>query len=120
WTYRDIHLLIIHPSNSRELYMTTGMGLYRSLDAGETWTLLIDNNFRIGYPDHLIISPFDGNTMFMAGAAENPGTWRKSRNADATIVRTDDRARSWTDASKGLPASRRANIEAMSLAAYPG
>ena len=26
----------------------------------------------------------------------------------------------WTDASKGLPADRRPNIEAMSMAAYPG
>jgi len=120
WTYRDIHLVVVHPSNSAELYMTTGMGLYRSLDTGETWTLIVNNSFCIGYPDHLIVSPLDGNTMFMAGAAENPGTWRESRSANATIVRTRDRGRNWTDASKGLPVSRRANVEAMSIAGYPG
>jgi photosystem II stability/assembly factor-like uncharacterized protein len=120
WTYRDIHQIVVHPENSAEIYMTTGMGLYRSLDAGETWTLLVDNNFRIGYPDHLIVSPRDGNTMFMSGARENPGTWRKSHSADGTIVRTRDRVQSWTDASRGLPENRRANVEAMSLAAYPG
>ncbi|MGH7032199.1 MAG: WD40/YVTN/BNR-like repeat-containing protein, partial [Stellaceae bacterium] len=119
WTYRDIHLVVVHPANSAELYMTTGMGLYRSLDAGETWTLIIDNNFRIGYPDHLIVSPRDGNSMFMAGAGENPGTWRASHSAAGTIMRSRDRGVSWTDASQGLPAERRANIEAMSLAAYP-
>jgi photosystem II stability/assembly factor-like uncharacterized protein len=100
--------------------MTTGMGLYRSLDAGETWTLVIDNNFRIGYPDHLIVSPRDGDTLFMAGAGENPGTWRASRSAAGTIMRSRDRGISWSDASNGLSAERRANIEAMSLAAYPG
>ena len=120
WTYRDIHLVVVHPENSAELYMTTGMGLYRSRDAGETWTLIVDNSFAIGYPDHLIVSPRDGNTMFMAGAGENPGTWRASRSARGTIARSRDRGVTWTDASKGLPADRRPNIEAMSVVAYPG
>jgi photosystem II stability/assembly factor-like uncharacterized protein len=120
WTYRDIHLVVVHPENSNELYMTTGMGLYRSLDAGETWTLEVDNSFCIGYPDHLIVSPRDGNSMFMAGAGANPGIWQKSHRAEATIMRTRDRGKTWTDASKGLPDDRRANVEAMSLAAFPG
>ncbi|HWE73590.1 MAG TPA: hypothetical protein VG328_10560, partial [Stellaceae bacterium] len=118
WTYRDIHLVVVHPENSAELYMTTGMGLYRSYDAGKTWTLIVDNSFAIGYPDHIIVSPRDGNTMFMAGAGENPGTWRESKNARATIARSTDRGVTWVDASKGLPADRRPNIEAMSMAAY--
>jgi photosystem II stability/assembly factor-like uncharacterized protein len=120
WTYRDIHLVVVHPDDSNELYMSTGMGIYLSRDAGETWKLIVDNSFDVGYPDHLIVSPRDGNTMFVAGAKANPGTWRKTHRADATIMRTHDRARSWTDASAGLPADRRPNIEAMSLARYGG
>ena len=119
WTYRDIHLLVVHPSNSAELYMTTGMGLHRSFDAGETWDLLVDNSFRIGYPDQLIVSPLDGDTMFMAGASKNPGTWRTSRSAETTVQRTRDRGVTWTDTSSGLPEIRRANVEAMSVTAYP-
>jgi photosystem II stability/assembly factor-like uncharacterized protein len=120
WTYRDVHLLVEHPANPAELFLTTGMGVYHSLDAGATWQHVIDNSFRIGYPDHLIISPLDGNTMFIAGAAKDPGTWRTSHRADATVVKTRDRMQSWEDASSGLPEDRRANIEAMSMAAYPG
>jgi len=120
WTYRDIHQVVVHPSNSAELYMTTGMGLYHSLDAGLTWKLEVDNTFRIGYPDHLIVSPRDGNTMFMAGAKANPGTWRQSHRADGTIMLTHDRARTWSDASQGMPQDGRANVEAMSIAEYPG
>jgi photosystem II stability/assembly factor-like uncharacterized protein len=120
WTYRDIHLVVVHPSNSAELYMTTGMGLYRSADAGETWSLIIDNDFRIGYPDHLFVSPRNLDTMFMAGAGEDPGKWQTSRFADGTIMRSFDRGRTWSDASRGFPESRRANIEAMSLVSYPG
>ncbi|HXQ54035.1 MAG TPA: hypothetical protein VN802_23275 [Stellaceae bacterium] len=120
WTYRDIHQVVVHPSNSAELYMTTGMGLYRSMDAGETWTLIVDNSFRVGYPDHLIVSPRDGDAMIMSGARANPGTWRQTHRAEGTIVRSTDRGRSWTEASRGLPQDGRANVEAMSVAGYPG
>jgi photosystem II stability/assembly factor-like uncharacterized protein len=109
WTYRDIHLVVVHPDSSDELYMTTGMGVYCSRDAGETWQLLVDNSFRIGYPDHLIVSPRDGNTMFMAGAKNDPGKWQTSHRAETTIVRTHDRVKTWTD-----------NIEAMCIASWPG
>jgi photosystem II stability/assembly factor-like uncharacterized protein len=58
--------------------------------------------------------------MFMSGARENPGTWRKSLHADGTIARTRDRGKSWVIVNRGLPDDRRANIEAMSVASYPG
>ncbi|HEV8020421.1 MAG TPA: hypothetical protein VGP41_04095 [Candidatus Lustribacter sp.] len=120
WTYRDVHLLTIHPDNPNELFLTTGMGVYHSLDAGAHWTHIVDNGFRIGYPDHFIVSPLDGNTIFITGAAKNPGEWRASHSAESTIMKTRDRMKTWTDASAGLPDDRRPNIEAMSLAAYPG
>jgi photosystem II stability/assembly factor-like uncharacterized protein len=120
WTYRDIHSIVVHPSDPAELYMTTGMGLYLSRDAGESWDLIVDNSFHIGYPDHLFVSPADGDTMFMAGAGKNPGEWQSSHHAGGTIARSHDRGRSWTDASVGLPEDRRPNVEAMSLAAWPG
>jgi photosystem II stability/assembly factor-like uncharacterized protein len=120
WTYRDVHLLTVHPDNSNELFLTTGMGIYHSLDAGEHWTLEIDNSFRIGYPDHFIISPLDGNTIFVTGASQNPGEWRTTHHADATIMKSTDRGRNWSDSSAGIPDDRRPNIEAMSIAIYPG
>lgn len=120
WTYRDIHQVVVHPDNSDEVYMTTGMGLYLSRNAGITWELILDNTFCIGYPDHLIVSPLDSNTMFMSGAGQNPGTWRESHRSASTVVVSHDRMRTTAEARQGLPADRRANIEAMSIAAYPG
>ena len=35
--YKDVHRLIYRPSNPDELFMATGIGLYRSQDAGRTW-----------------------------------------------------------------------------------
>ena len=38
--------------------------------------------------------------------------------SDTALYSTTDRGVTWSDASKGLPADRRPNIEAMSIAAY--
>jgi photosystem II stability/assembly factor-like uncharacterized protein len=120
-SYKDIHQITIRPSNPDELYMTTGPGLYHSVDRGETWEHLTvsGSGFRLGYPDQLIYSPDDDRVMFMSGAAKDPGTWRQSHHADATIMRSRDGGRTWEQAGKGLPASMRANIEAMSISSAP-
>jgi photosystem II stability/assembly factor-like uncharacterized protein len=119
WTYRDIHQVMVHPENSNEVYMSTGMGVYRSYDAGHTWELILDNSFRIGYPDHMFVSPRDGNTIFVSGAGANPGQWRKSKRAEGTVMRSRDRFRTAVEASNGLPDEGRINLEAMSIAIYP-
>jgi photosystem II stability/assembly factor-like uncharacterized protein len=120
WTYRDIHQIVVNYADSNEIFMSTGMGVYHSTDAGETWKLIIDHTFPVGYPDHFFISPLDNDTMFISGASSNPGTWRKTHRADPTVMKSTDHARTWHDASTGLPEDRRANFEAMSLAGYPG
>jgi photosystem II stability/assembly factor-like uncharacterized protein len=119
WTYRDIHQVMVHPDDSKEVYMSTGMGIYRSYDAGHKWELILDNSFRIGYPDHMFVSPRDGNTIFVSGAGANPGQWRKSKRAEGTVMRSRDRFRTAIEASNGLPDEGRINLEAMSIAIYP-
>ncbi len=49
--YKDTHRLILLPSNPDKIFMTSGMGLVTSPDAGETWEHLTDTEFRIGYPE---------------------------------------------------------------------
>jgi photosystem II stability/assembly factor-like uncharacterized protein len=119
WTYRDIHQVMVHPDDSNEVYMSTGMGVYRSYDGGVKWELILDNSFRIGYPDHMFVSPRDGNTIFISGAGANPGQWRKSKRAEGTVMRSRDRLRTAVEASNGLPDEGRINLEAMSIAIYP-
>jgi photosystem II stability/assembly factor-like uncharacterized protein len=118
--YRDIHLVVPIPSNPDELFMSGGMGLYHSTDAGETWEHLLDRSFRIGYPDHVIVSPLDDRTLFLSGAASDPSTWRQSHTAHGTVMRSPDRGRTWEPAGEGLDGGGRPNIEALSVAAYPG
>jgi photosystem II stability/assembly factor-like uncharacterized protein len=117
--YRDVHNVVPRPGHPGELYMTTGMGLYRSQDMGERWEQLTTRDFRIGYPDHLVFSPGDGRVMFMSGAQQDPSLWRNSHFADSTVLRSKDGGRTWEDANRGLPTKTRANIEAMCVAGYP-
>ena len=110
----------MRPSNPDEIFMTGGCGLYYSPDAGETWEHLTDRTFRIGYPDQLVFSPEDDRTIIMSGSSGNPGSWRQSHHADATVMRSRDSGRTWEDANRGLPDNMRANIEAMCLYTYQG
>lgn len=118
--YKDVHRVLLRPSNPDEVYMTGGMGLYYSADAGETWEHLTGRTFRIAYPDQLIFSPEDDRVLFMSGAEKDPGVWRTSHHANSTVLRSRDGGRTWEPANKGLPEQMRANVEAMSIATYPG
>ena len=118
--YKDAHRLIYLPSNPDRIYLLTGIGLYGSADAGETWERRTDQHFRIGYPDQLILSPKDESVMLMCGAAGAPTTWRKNNEAKGWILRTRDGGRTWEDANHGLPELSRSNIEAFTAACYPG
>jgi photosystem II stability/assembly factor-like uncharacterized protein len=118
--YKDVHRIVIHPTNPDVMYITSGEGLYGSADAGETWEHLSGRDARIGYPDALVISPRNPNVMYMGGANQSPGVWRTSHEARSTIMRSEDGGRTWEIAGSGLPDYMRANMEAMSLLEWPG
>jgi photosystem II stability/assembly factor-like uncharacterized protein len=118
--YRDIHQVVLRPSNPDEIYMNTGIGFYHSPDRGQTWQHRTGPESRVGYPDQLVFSPLDDNVVFMSGARRDPTTWRKSGLADAIVLKSQDGGRTWQEAGAGLPAPMQHNIEAMSVAGYPG
>lgn len=118
--YRDIHRLVAMPSCPDELFMTTGMGLYHSQDAGAHWEKLTDTQFQLGYPDHFIVSPSNEDILYMSGATHDPTEWRTSHLANGKVMKSRDRGRTWSLADKGLPQDKRPNIEAMSIASWPG
>ena len=117
--YRDIHQIMVVPSNPETVYMTTGVGLYVSRDGGEKWERLTGAEFRLAYPDHIVLTP-DERTIFMTGARTDPGVWRDTHAAETAIMRSRDGGKSWQELQQGFSVLARANIEAMSLASYPG
>ena len=119
-SYRDVHQITLRPNHPDELYMTTGMGLYRSKNGGADWDhLTLRNSFRIGYPDRLIFSTHDDRTMFICGSQSNPGTWIGSHTANAAIMVSRDLGESWSLATTGLPEPMTANIEAVTAYSWP-
>jgi photosystem II stability/assembly factor-like uncharacterized protein len=121
-SYRDLHTIAVRPNHPNELFFTSGMGLFHSTDRGETWMRLTrPEEFRVGYPDKLAFAPEEGDqTMFICGASKHPGNWRLSFNAEATVMKSEDLGRSWTEVSNGLPHPLKANLEGMCLYAWPG
>jgi photosystem II stability/assembly factor-like uncharacterized protein len=118
--YRDIHQVVLRPSNPDEIFMNTGVGFYYSPDRGQTWEHRTGPDSRIGYPDQLVFSSVDDHVLFISGARRDPTTWRASHLADAIVLKSQDAGRTWEEAGAGLPSPMQHNIEAMSLAGYPG
>jgi photosystem II stability/assembly factor-like uncharacterized protein len=127
--YVDVHRLMTVPTRPNEVFMATGRGLYHSADAGESWEKLTlpgvveggyhQRNDGISYPDALTILPGQPDLMFTAGAGASPGGWRNIEGAFARVGRSRDAGRSWEYVTNGIPINR-ANIEAMTMNAYPG
>jgi photosystem II stability/assembly factor-like uncharacterized protein len=119
-SYKDIHRVAIHPARPERLFLATGMGLYRSDDAGETWEHLTFRDSRVGYPDGLAFAPDNPDVVYMTGASQSPGQWRTSHEARPGVLRSDDAGRTWTELRDGLPDFLRANFEALTLASWSG
>lgn len=120
----DAHQVFVPLSDPEKIYLvmptTNGAptdiaGVCVSQDGGENWVSLTPRDFRIGYVDPLLVHPRNGNLIFTAGAKTGPGTWRKTRTADARVARSRDEGKSWEILNDGLPDHIRGNVEAMAM-----
>lgn len=118
--YRDIHKFVQFEDSPDSFIMSTGTGVYRSEDNGETWTQLTDLDFDIRYPDHLIVAPGDDSTIFLSGAGLSPDNWRHSKSAGATVQISRDGGKTWALGDQGLGPTNRPAIEAMAVAQHDG
>ncbi len=114
--YEDVHRCIINPNNPKQLYVTGGMGLWRSKDDGTTW----ENTFSPGspyggYPDQLVFKPSDPNYMLVSAGEKSPGAWRTEHRANSRISRSRDGGATWEILSGGLQDKMHHSVEAMCL-----
>jgi photosystem II stability/assembly factor-like uncharacterized protein len=116
--YRDSHRLVVSQRQASLMYMATGDGLCKTVDAGKTWTRLTTGRDRVGYPDSVFIDPADDDVVYVAGAGGHPGTWTQV-TARPGVVRSTDAGLTWQTCMRGLPDPLRGNIEAASQVVSP-
>ena len=113
---RDMHRVTFRPSDPRQIFLTTGTGLYYTADAGASWEQLASPDSRVGYPDPFFIHPDDEQTVFMAGASQNPNPeWAATGTAKPGFLVSRDGGRTWREAMQGMSQPLRGNIEAASM-----
>lgn len=113
----DTHRTVVRKTNTDDVFLATGEGLYRSLDAGKTWDHITFRSDRIGYPDVLFLDPRDDNVIYLGGAGAAPREWRKMTppKSNAGLIRSTDNGRTWLELTQGLPDPVVGNIEAMTM-----
>jgi photosystem II stability/assembly factor-like uncharacterized protein len=114
--YEDVHRCIVSPKNPKRLYVTGGMGLWRSQDGGATWENTFSQGSEYGgYPDQLVFKPSDPDYMIVSAGRKTPGSWRESHTAESRISRSRDGGATWEVLGGGLQDRMQPSIEAMCL-----
>jgi photosystem II stability/assembly factor-like uncharacterized protein len=112
----DVHFLVVHPRDTRRLFITGGNGCYASADGGATWEHRTTRTDPVGgYPDTLVQLPRDPDVMFMGAARGDPPVWRRTHTAQSRLCRSRDGGRTWQVLDGGFPRDEAAAVEAMSL-----
>ncbi len=130
----DVHALLQDPADADVLYATTGGGgpiggphpavppngyaLYRSADAGRSWTPLsaaLDRQHAV--PIHAY--PRVSNVLVTALARGTPPQWRREGGALAILIVSRDRGQTWSPVRGGLPESFQTMVDSIDTEAGP-
>jgi len=114
--YEDVHRCVINPNNGKQLYVTGGMGLWRSQDGGATWENTFSEGSEYGgYPDQLVFKPSDPKYMLVSAGRKTPRAWRDEHTAESRISRSRDGGATWEVLGGGLQDHMQPSVEAMCL-----
>ncbi len=98
----DSHTAYFVPNDARTIISTSGRGVYRSEDGGESFAesgIGLDRR----YMAHLALHPARPNVIFTAAAAVPPPGWGRPEGAHSAVYRSDDGGRNWARLTGGLP-----------------
>jgi photosystem II stability/assembly factor-like uncharacterized protein len=97
-----VHHMEMHPQKPDIIYQQNHCGVYRSDNAGDSWTDISSGlPSRFGFP--FAVLPRDGDTVFVV--PEEGAEARMTSGGRFGIYRSRDRGRSWELLTKGLPQS---------------
>jgi photosystem II stability/assembly factor-like uncharacterized protein len=99
----DAHTVYFMPDNPKVIVSTSGKGVYRSEDGGDSFVKTVSGMNR-RYMAHLAIHPSRPQAMFTAAAEVPPPGWTRPEGANAAFYRSDDQGQTWRQLDgKGLP-----------------
>jgi hypothetical protein len=122
--YRDVHLVMRHPTRLETLFASTGIGTYQTNDGGKNW-LKCEYGMGRAYAIPMVNHPSVPERIFLGAAENGPASWpgyrtvragpyntvKFSRNLSAQtggaktqILRSDDTGKTWQRVEAGLPA----------------
>ena len=119
--HHDAHRVVFAPGDPRELYFTSGEGLYHSADAGATWTHLTTRHDAVGYPDAMFLDPADARTVYLSGSHNSPDAWTNAGvSMHPGFLRSRDGGTTWERLDAGLPDRVGGSFEALAMHDVPG
>ena len=102
-----IRKTIVNPTNSNQLVAAGTNGIYKSLDAGTTWTKVLDSLFW-----DLEADPTNANVLYAASGWVNT-----SNTGNAAIYKSTNFGSTWTMLNTGIPAT--GSVQRIKLAIAP-
>lgn len=99
WGY-CVHKAVFSPADPQRMYTQTHVGIYRSDDAGASWTEITDGlPSDFGFP--AVAHPHDRDTFFVIPV--DPGHGRTVHDGRLAVWRTRDAGAHWERLTEGLP-----------------
>lgn len=98
----DAHSVSVMPDDPKTVLATSGKGVFRSTDRGDTFVEANDG-LAHRYLAQIVVHPSRPNLLFTAGAEVPPPFWRRPEGANSGVYRSEDQGKSWTHIVNGLP-----------------
>lgn len=98
----DSHGVCVVPGEPDIVIVTSGTGIYRSTDGGDTFTNVTGQITR-RYMAPPVNHPDRPATIFTGGGATAPPYWRRPRGACGAVYRSSDAGATWSQLDGGLP-----------------
>jgi len=98
----DAHSVAVMPDNQAVVIATSGQGVYKSTNAGDSFVEASDG-LECRYMAQLVCHPTRPHVLFTAAAAVPPPFWRRPEGASSAFFRSEDQGESWQRLSGGLP-----------------
>lgn len=98
----DAHTVVMMGDDKNIVLSTSGTGVYRSEDGGETFVAANEGLTR-RYVSQIVYHPDRPNELFTAASEVPPSRWGRPEGANAKFFRSDDKGRTWKELSGGLP-----------------